>query len=314
MSSQLIGLAIIDTGARNQRAVNAEQVRDLRRLLSSFSVSVCSWTSSGRMRLRTNFDRGAFAVVLKNAYGRDHQNDVEQFLERYHIPYLGSDARAVHLGTSKYLSKRAFRRAGLSVADDICIRHATRVSPGILSRMQRQIGYPCVIKDVHGTDSRGLYLVRTPRECQQTIERIQRSGHDVLVEEYIRADAEVTCMVVGNARPTAYEPVGMERPVTEALLSAKHKDLMSCTVSAPARLSPAVRARVKKLSVAAHRALGCRTFSRADILIRGGRLYLLEVDVHPGFRARSATTLSAEYRGESLNDLFLKFYQLSLRS
>ena len=56
--------------------------------------------------------------------------------------------------------------------------------------------------------------------------------------------------------------------------------------------------------------LGCNTFSRADILIKNNNIYLLEVDVHPGFRTKSPTFLSAKHQSETPDELFLKFYKL----
>lgn len=77
------------------------------------------------------------------------------------------------------------------------------------------------------------------------------------------------------------------------------------------KLPKTVIEEAKKIAKEAHLALECKTFSRADILFKDGEFYLLEVDVHTGFRASSATSVAAKFSGESLNDLFLKFYNLS---
>jgi len=55
----------------------------------------------------------------------------------------------------------------------------------------------------------------------------------------------------------------------------------------PARLSPAITARVLALATAAHAALGGGAYSRVDLRVHGRRAFLIELNSLPGLTAFS---------------------------
>jgi D-alanine-D-alanine ligase len=97
------------------------------------------------------------------------------------------------------------------------------------------------------------------------------------------------------------------KKLTTAFIDAKIKDKgMSLIMQVPARMPVGFIRKIKRLAVLAHKSLGCKDFSRSDFIIdKNIKPYILEVDVHPGFRAMSATTTALRYEGKNLNDFFL---------
>ena len=76
----------------------------------------------------------------------------------------------------------------------------------------------------------------------------------------------------------------------------------------PAEISPNVYQNVQKLSMQAHRALGCRGVSRSDFRfddrINGtGELICLEVNTQPGMTSTSLVPELAAYGGRSFGEL-----------
>jgi D-alanine-D-alanine ligase len=69
----------------------------------------------------------------------------------------------------------------------------------------------------------------------------------------------------------------------------------------PAEISPEMTSRAKEIALAAHRALGCRGASRADLRYdeESGRLVLLEVNTQPGMTRTSLLPEQAAYVGMS---------------
>jgi D-alanine-D-alanine ligase len=59
------------------------------------------------------------------------------------------------------------------------------------------------------------------------------------------------------------------------------------------------------LSLAAHRALGCRGVSRADLRLDGDDFYMLEVNTQPGLTPTSLVPEQAIHVGMSYGDLVL---------
>ena len=307
-----INLAVVFYGDRSLSLVRRRQFKDLSKLLTSFYVKKYYFNASGRRRLLKDFQAGNLDIVLKNSHGRGHENDVELFLEKNNIPFLGSGSRATLIGTSKYLSKQRFKAHRLPVAEDLHVSQKIwrRTRARVINFVEDKLNYPCIVKDVGGSDSRGLYFIRHEEKLKEVMNRLMRRNVEVIIEKFISRTQEATCLVVGNRRAVAYEPVEIVKD--NDFFSSADKDHGACLFRLPARLSPPLIKAVKQLSASAHRSLGCRTFSRADILIKGKKLYLLEVDIHPGFQSISPTFKSARFIGESPDELFLKFYKSTL--
>ena len=309
MKRKKINLAVIFYGNPEQLPANREQFSDLKKNLFDFNLKKYDFNKGERQKLLNDFKKKKIDVVLKNSYGRGHESDIESFLELNKIPYFGSNAKVTFLGTSKSLAKEIFRLAKLPVAKDVYVNKKiwNKSKAKIIKQVKEKIIIPCLIKDIGGTDSRGISVIKNNKQVERFLDQAVSKYGGVIVEQYIKNAYEATCLVVGNKNPIAYEPVGLIKK--EEIISGKIKD-QGIKTEIPANLPKTVIKQIKKLSIFAHKALGCKTFSRSDILVKNKKLYLIEVDVHPGFRSVSPTSLSAKYAGQSLNQLFLEFYKL----
>jgi len=307
-----INLAVIFYGRADQLPINKRQLDYLKNNLSDFNVSGYDFNRGERAKLLADFNQGKIDTVLKNSYGREHEAEIELFLESNRIPYFGSDAKATFIGTSKYLSKQVFREHNLPVAEDVFVDKTIwrKNKEKVIKNIVNRIGFPCLVKDIGGTDSRGIYKINSQAQVEKILDKAVAAHEGVIVEEFINNAYEAVCLAVGNDRPVIFTPLGLNKG-RQDFLTSKQKDGFSLVkLDIPAKLPVKIINQIKKLTGAAHRALGCRTFSRADILVAGNELYLLEVDVHTGFSEFSAATVSAKYEGMDINKLFLKFYKL----
>jgi D-alanine-D-alanine ligase len=298
-----VKLGIIFYGREDQKPINLWQYRDLKKALVGFEIKKYDFNRKEHYKLLRDFNAGEIDVVLKNSYGRGNEAEIESFLELNHIPYLGSNPITTFIGTNKFFSKKLFREYGLLIINDVYIdkRIWKKQHRNLLNRIKKLLGFPCIVKAVDGTDSRNLYFSKNKKACEKNINKILNLGKNLIVEKYIDKSYEVTCLVTENRKIKAFEPVG----IINRLFSAKVKDNAQAELGLPCKLNYSLKHRTQQIAIQAHLALDCRSFSRADFLIKGKQIYLLEVDVHPGFRLQSPTTLSIKYEGRNLNDLFL---------
>ncbi len=300
-----INMAVVCYGNKDQEAINARQFRYLVSVLKSFHLTYYDFHEPGQQEaLLHNYQRGHIDVVLKNAYGRGHEADIEDFLELHGIPYLGSDARATLLGTSKLLSKQVFAHHQLSIAPHVVVDQKTWQKEH--EHIAQKIGFPCIIKDSVGTDSRGIYYAPTVEMCRTLLGNAMQKHVTVIVEQYIDDAYETTCLVLDDGHVHAYPPLGLVKH--GKIFSPDDKDNIAIKFEMPAALPMSMQNNIKDISMRAHQALGCQGFSRADILVKNGELYLLEVDVHPGFSQGSAATAMVHHAGDTLDSVFLKLY------
>ena len=82
----------------------------------------------------------------------------------------------------------------------------------------------------------------------------------------------------------------------------------------PARLSRIDEAKLTAAAKKAHTALRCRIWSRTDMILKGGKVYVLETNTLPGMTQNSLFPLAARAAGLSLGDLLDRLVRIALES
>jgi D-alanine-D-alanine ligase len=162
-----------------------------------------------------------------------------------------------------------------------------------------------VIKPVAEGSSVGVFIVTEAHEHppQELYRDDWTFGELVLCEKFIPGK-ELTCAVMGD------QALGVIEIVTDARFydyEAKYAPGGS-RHELPAQISPNVYQEVRRLSIAAHRALGCRGVSRADFRYDDraegtGGLVCLEVNTQPGMTETSLVPELAAHAGISFGEL-----------
>jgi D-alanine-D-alanine ligase len=236
-------------------------------------------------------------AALNVLHGRPGEDGTLQgLLEVLGIPYSHSGVLASALAMQKDSAKVMFRAAGVPVADDL-----------LLSRFDAAKAHPMpppyVIKPIAEGSSVGVFIVTA--EHANPPQELYRSdwafGDKVMIERYIPGK-ELTCAVLGERALDVIEIVPATRFYDyEAKYAAGgSKHLL------PAQILPNVYQDVRRLSLAAHNALGCRGVSRADFRYddRGtGELVCLEVNTQPGMTETSLVPELAAYAGITFDEL-----------
>jgi D-alanine-D-alanine ligase len=134
----------------------------------------------------------------------------------------------------------------------------------------------------------------------------------VLVEEFIEG-TEVTGGVLGNAKLQALPLVEIVPSTSYPFFTYEAKYQPGATTEiCPARLDPELTAAAQKCALTAHRALGCRGYSRTDMKIRDGEIYVLETNTIPGMTATSLFPQGAQAMGLEFPELLDTLIHLAL--
>jgi D-alanine-D-alanine ligase len=140
----------------------------------------------------------------------------------------------------------------------------------------------------------------------QAVALAARYDADVLCEEFITGE-EVTCPVLGNgAAARALPVVRIQAPEGKYDYQNKYFTDDTCYLC-PSGLPPAEEREIQRIVVAAYRALGCRGWGRADLMIRATdrQPFLLEMNTSPGMTGHSLVPISARAAGLSYEQLCL---------
>ena len=293
-------IGVLSGGWSQERSVSLKSGEAVVRALDENKYEIRSYDPKTDLALMLK-EREEIDLVfnlLHGKYGEDGR--VQGLLEIFHMPFVGSGVLASAMAMNKRISKEMYRSAGLRVAKD---RVLTRGKGFSVSEILETLGRPVVIKPVSEGSSIGISISEEEMDIKKAIERAFEFDGEVLVEAYV-AGRELTCAVLGRSR---LEPL----PVVEIVPKKGHRffdfeakyTAGETTEICPAKISQNIRDEVFDLAERAHRALGCRDWSRTDMIHCDGTLYLLETNTIPGMTETSLVPLAAQGRGWGLTEL-----------
>jgi D-alanine-D-alanine ligase len=222
--------------------------------------------------------------VLHGPYGED--GTVQGLLELANVPYVGAGVLASAVGMDKAIMKLVFSAHGLPVgAYRVVMRHEREADPdGTLDLLETTLGYPMFVKPANLGSSVGISKAKTRDGLAKALVLAGSFDRKIVVEAAVPEAREIECAVLGNDTPEA-SVAGEVIPSREFYdYEAKYLD-DSSQVIIPAELEPATADRIRRLSIAAFKAIDCAGMARVDFLLsRGtGQIFLNEVNTIPGF-------------------------------
>jgi D-alanine-D-alanine ligase len=225
-----------------------------------------------------------FFLALHGGAGED--GTVQSLLETRGLAFTGSGTEASRIAFDKLLARERAARAGLRVAE------AVEVTPDAatherLARLYETHG-KIVMKPVADGSSHGVFIIGSERELDAAIAHVTRNPEVRHLAEAFVDGRELTVGV--------FEEEGALRalPCSEVVLEAGRtfdfdgkylgKGVREVT---PAEVPEEASRAAQSVAVAAHRAIGCRGYSRTDIMMGKDGPVFLEINTLPGLTRAS---------------------------
>ena len=210
--------------------------------------------------------------ALHGCFGED--GCIQGVLEFLQLPYTHSGVLASAVAMHKPTAKRVFATADLPCPEgDVLLRH--QVLKGGLKP-------PFVIKPLNEGSSVGVRIIFDGDNLAPLEGANWPFGDEVLVERYIPG-REIQVAVMGDRALGAIEirPQGRFYDYEAKYTAGRALHLM------PAPIHPDAYERALDIALTAHRIVGCRGVSRADLRYddtsgEPGDFYLLEINTQPG--------------------------------
>jgi D-alanine-D-alanine ligase len=238
-------------------------------------------------------------VALNLLHGRPGEDGtIQGVLEVLGIPYSHSGVLASAVAMQKDLAKMLMARVGIPVPRGIIVARKDAAKEHPMAR-------PYVLKPIAEGSSVGVFIVTQEHDKPpQELYRADWSfGEKLLCEEFIPG-RELTCAVVKG------QATGVIDIVSNASRFYDYESKYApggSTHILPAKIPADVYEEVRRLTVAAHEALGCRGVSRADFRWDESKgvagLSCLEVNTQPGMTQTSLVPELAAHAGTPFDDL-----------
>jgi len=242
-------------------------------------------------------------IALHGYFGED--GGIQEVLENKGIPYTGSETAASKLAMNKVESKDAFRRNNIPTPDYFTASTEQNISE--IANRVKSLKLPVITKPVSNGSSIGIYIIKEYIEITDAIKYTGRYSEEILVEECIEGRELAISVLNDKALPV----IEIKTATGIYDYDAKYKSdktqytvLASADKSSETTLSHDVYERVQDVAVRAHNSLGCRTFSRVDVILnKDDEIYVLEVNTIPGFTERSLLPKAAAAANISFSEL-----------
>lgn len=231
--------------------------------------------------------------IAEGLSGEIREAQIPAMLEFLGIPYTHSGALAHAVSLNKALTKKIWRFHGLPTPNFALL--GPNDDPDVIG-----LKFPVIVKPNSEGSSKGIYnasLVKTRSQLRRLAAQIQKKFGETLVEEFLPG-REFTVTVMGNRA----DKLGVYTlPIVEQnykVVPRKYHRLASYEVKwlfedrlkdatiaydCPAKISPALESKIRKLCIAAFESIGCRDVARIDLRLDSrDRPRLLEINTLPG--------------------------------
>jgi D-alanine-D-alanine ligase len=248
--------------------------------------------------------RDGYARVFIALHGRHGEDGtVQGALELMGIPYTGSGVMASAIAMDKVMTKRLWQAVGLPTPNYVALPREAQDREHVHS-VPDTLGLPLIVKPPHEGSSIGVTKVTGYSDMQQAVALAAKYDPVVLCEEFIEGD-EVTCPVLGEGESARALPV-IRIVAPEGAYDYQNKYFTDVTqYLVPSGLPEAEEREIQRIVIEAYRALGCRGWGRADLMVRARdrRPFLLEMNTSPGMTSHSLVPMSARAAGMSYEQL-----------
>lgn len=231
-----------------------------------------------------------FFPAIHGTFGED--GTLQGLLEMSAIPYVGSGVTGSAIGMDKVMQKCILKQNGINVADFLLLlREDWRNDPkAFISRFEKEIGYPAVVKPANLGSSVGIKKVVDREELKDAIDLAAQFDRRIIVEDCLENVIEINCSVLGYKN---LEASICEQPIKSAdllsyedkyLKGSKTKGMASLSRLIPAPISPKLTNMVQETARQVFRLLDASGVARIDFFVdvKSEKIWVCEINTLPG--------------------------------
>jgi D-alanine-D-alanine ligase len=222
-------------------------------------------------------DDPVFFLALHGGPGED--GTVQAMMEKRRIAFTGSDSAASAIAFDKGRAKEAVAKTVRTAESHIARsgRDVAEIAREMLTRHEK-----IVLKPLAGGSSRGLFFVERDGDLPEVL------PVPYIVEQFLRGRELTVGVADMGAGPFSLPVIEIEvDPNREFDYAGKYLGVGTREIC-PAQIPDAMRDEAQAVALAAHVAIGCRGYSRTDMIaVADDEVYFLELNTLPGLTKAS---------------------------
>ncbi len=328
-----IRLALLSGGDSPEREVSLSSGRQVYEALDKEKYDIVRYDPKSDLKQIVE-DAPYIDVALLILHGPNGEDGtVQGLLDLLKIPYQGAGVLGSALAMNKLAAKKMYEKAGISVPKYIALSKRDALNIDWFKTGQFEIdisqigswvttlGLPIVVKPACAGSSVGMSIVKKIEDIQELKEMLTQAiakafefDSNIILESYIKG-VELTCGVLGNLELEALPVIEIIPGKEYEFFDYNAKYIKGASQEiCPARIDDSIRQKVQEYAIAAHKTLFLRGYSRSDMILSDGKLYLLETNTIPGMTATSLFPQSAKVAGYSFSQILDRLILLAMES
>lgn len=300
-SRQTLKIAVLMGGPSAEREVSLHSGRAVADALASLGHDVRRLDISPDDLSGLDEPCDVAFIAMHGTWGEDGR--LQAILEQRSIRYTGCDPQASALAMDKVRTKQRLAEVGVPTAP---FEHATDETAGEIGR---SFPVPAVVKPVCEGSSVDCVVAKDRPALIDAVRRLTNRYGQALVERYLAGPELTVGVLAGEALPVCQIRPAAEFYDYHAKYQADTTEYLF-EIDLPADLL----ARVRRDSVRAFEAVGCRDMARIDWIVESatGEAYCLEINTIPGFTDHSLLPKSAARAGIGFAELCDRLVRMAM--
>lgn len=295
-------IGVLMGGASSEREISLKSGKAVYQTLNSAKLDVVAidlTVEDKQAVANTIRDSGinvAF-IALHGKFGEDGK--IQSILEDIKIPYTGSGVEASRLAMDKIESRKIFEKNQIPVPNYKVFGDKTKANA--FSNDYKFNSSVLVVKPAAQGSSVGVSFVENNAGLSKAIVAAFEYDDSIIVEDYL-SGREITIGILDDE----------SLPIVEILPKKKFFDYEAkyqkglTEYDVPAKIDANIYKKAQDIGLLAHKSLGCRSFSRVDMILKDNTPYVLEVNSIPGMTETSLLPKAAKF-------INIDFLELCLR-
>jgi len=242
-------------------------------------------------------------LTLHGKYGEDGK--IQRILNKAKIKFTGSEEKASKIGIDKLKTYSVLKKHKILFPE-------TYTANEFIKKFKYNFPFPIVIKPNDGGSSIGVSILKkdlNKKNFLKALNYAKKYSRKIIVQRYIEG-LEVTCGVLGS------------RPLEPTLILPQKRDFFdyfskyspnATKEITPAPLEKKIIKKIKKTAIKVHKIIGCKHFSRTDMILSNNKIYVLEINTIPGLTKTSLLPQQAKAKGIDFSLFLDKIIKLALK-
>lgn len=258
-----------------------------------------------RPEILDNKSIDVFFLAFHGEFGEGGQ--MQEICEKKKLIFTGCDSKASRLGFDKIACKKVLKRAKLPTANAVEIRNPEQLNA--IDAKLGKMGPKFVIKPIRQGSSVGIEIVENVQNAKIAAEKCVRQFGDCMVEKFITGREFTVGILENTALPVIEIVTSRQFYDYDAKYNDDKTQFLFDTIDDRQTLR-----KINDVALKSFNALGCRDFSRVDIILSGdGIPYVIEINTIPGFTSHSLLPKAAAKAGIDMGQLCLRIISSTLK-